>query len=157
MQGRVLNTRKWIFLFFATCTTRIQQVDTDVSGDCIYNKFMDGNVCKECSVGYFGRNCSYKCSPPHYGYLCGLKCAPYCKTCHYMFGCTITTETKDIRSSRIIKHMTSGLPVSHAVNSITSITSRNIISSSSIKTFTMKYKQVADLTEIPNVTSPDCK
>lgn len=28
---------------------------------------------------------------------------------------------------------------------------------SSIKSFTMKYKQVAVLTEIPNVTSPDCK
>nr|XP_034329656.1 uncharacterized protein LOC117690233 [Crassostrea gigas] len=153
MQGRVLNLRKWIF-FFAICTNRFQQVYNDVSGDCNYNQFMDGNVCKKCPVGYFGRNCSYKCYPPHYGYLCVLNCASSCKTCHFMFGCTITTETKEIRSSRINKHMTSGSPVSHVVNSITI---RNIISRSSIKSFTMKYNQMVDLTEIPNVTSSDCK
>lgn len=48
----------------------------------------------ECPIGHFGRNCSNKCSPPNSGYLCGQECASYCKTCHYIFGCTITTETK---------------------------------------------------------------
>lgn len=48
----------------------------------------------ECPIGHFGRSCSNKCSPPNFGYLCGQECPSYCKTCHYIFGCTITTETK---------------------------------------------------------------
>lgn len=57
---------------------------------CTYHVFLF----IECPIGHFGRNCSNKCSPPNFGYLCGQECPSYCKTCHYIFGCTITTETK---------------------------------------------------------------
>lgn len=57
---------------------------------CTYHVFLF----IECPIGHFGRNCSNKCSPPNFGNLCGQECPSYCKTCHYIFGCTITTETK---------------------------------------------------------------
>lgn len=57
---------------------------------CTYHVFLF----IECPIGHFGRNCSNKCSPPNFGYLCGQECPSYCKTCHNIFGCTITTETK---------------------------------------------------------------
>lgn len=57
---------------------------------CTYHVFLF----IECPIGHFGRNCSNKCSPPNFGYLCGQEYPSYCKTCHYIFGCTITTETK---------------------------------------------------------------
>lgn len=57
---------------------------------CTYHVFLF----IECPIGHFGRNCSNKCSPPNFGYLCGQECPSYCKTCHYIFGCTITTKQK---------------------------------------------------------------
>lgn len=48
----------------------------------------------ECPIGHFGRNCSNKCSPPNFGYLCGQECQSFCKTCHFIFGCTIPIETE---------------------------------------------------------------
>lgn len=57
---------------------------------CTYHLFLF----IECPIGHFGRNCSNKCSPPNFGNRCGQECPSYCKTCHYIFGCTITTKTK---------------------------------------------------------------
>lgn len=48
----------------------------------------------ECPIGYFGRNCADKCPPPLFGRLCGQECPHNCKSCHYIFGCTIIKETK---------------------------------------------------------------
>lgn len=48
----------------------------------------------ECPIGYFGRNCADKCPPPLFGRLCGQECPHNCKSCHYIFGCTIIKETQ---------------------------------------------------------------
>lgn len=48
----------------------------------------------ECPIGYFGRNCADKCPPPLFGRLCGHECPHNCKSCHYIFGCTIIKERK---------------------------------------------------------------
>lgn len=151
MPRRILkaqNTQGWIYIAFVICTTLIQSVDNAVNEDCIFNKFMDGNVCKECPIGHFGRNCSKKCPPGNFGYLCGQDCPQNCTPCHYIFGCTILKETKE--TSKIIEHLTSELPVSHAVNSTTNI---QIITSLSIKRFTLKKKRVANVGTIPNTSN----
>ncbi|XP_065926218.1 uncharacterized protein [Magallana gigas] len=152
MPRRFINTqnkRGWIFTFFVIYSSCIQKVENAANGDCNFNKYMDGNVCRECSVGYFGPNCLHKCSPPYYGYLCSQECETGCEPCHYMFGCIHTTETTETMSSTI-KHFKSGSSVSHAVNRTSK---QKIFVLSSVKPFTPKNKQEADLTALPDMTS----
>nr|XP_011436340.3 uncharacterized protein LOC105334542 [Crassostrea gigas] len=143
------NTQGCIYTVFVICTALIQNVDNANNEDCPFNKFMDGNVCKDCPIGHFGRNCADKCPPRNFGYLCGQECPHNCKSCHYIFGCTIIKETKET-TSKIIEHLTSDLPVSHAVNNTTYI---KIITSSPIKRFTLKNKRLANTITIPSTSN----
>lgn len=88
-------TKKYAFstlnlFFFPMSDFNHNRPDLLLERYCTYHVFLF----IECPIGHFGRNCSNKCSPPNFGYLCGQECPSYCKTCHYIFGCTITTKTK---------------------------------------------------------------
>uniref|UniRef100_A0A8W8LT94 Uncharacterized protein n=1 Tax=Magallana gigas TaxID=29159 RepID=A0A8W8LT94_MAGGI len=61
--------------------------------DCIFNSYKEGDVCKDCPAGYFGKNCTEKCKPPTFGFLCLQSCD--CPVCHHVVGCVSTTVRKD--------------------------------------------------------------
>ncbi|XP_034308401.2 uncharacterized protein [Magallana gigas] len=93
--GRCISTVIFIW------ATRINRVANDDTGGCTYNTFKDGDECKDCPAGYFGHNCSDMCTEPSYGIQCGQKCN--CSACHHIFGCNLTTEIPEIRTSTV-KH-----------------------------------------------------
>ncbi|XP_052680082.1 uncharacterized protein LOC128160794 [Crassostrea angulata] len=87
-----------IIFIWATRINRVANIDT---GGCPYNKLKDGDECKDCPAGYFGLNCSDMCTQPSYGFLCNQVCN--CSACHHIFGCNLTTEIPEIRTSTV-KH-----------------------------------------------------
>uniref|UniRef100_A0A8W8M017 Uncharacterized protein n=1 Tax=Magallana gigas TaxID=29159 RepID=A0A8W8M017_MAGGI len=62
-------------------------------GDCWYNSYKDGDVCRDCPAGYYGNNCTDKCKHPTFGLLCLETCD--CPVCNHIVGCISTVVNKD--------------------------------------------------------------
>ncbi|XP_052679302.1 uncharacterized protein LOC128160076 [Crassostrea angulata] len=128
-----------------TWATRINRAACNVTEHCGYNTYKDGNVCRDCPVGYFGFHCSNKCPPPSYGVHCSQVCK--CSPCDHAFGCTLNTKSQETGSTTAVKHKSS--PKLQIIKNITNQKTQDSISIVETTTYIPNGRMEVMTTQIP--------